>query len=250
MVRYTLGVSETSSAPKPLPPPETFSQKSYERRFSFLQRLFKVLFSPKEGMEDVALAPSYGEIFGILVIQMIVMLMVIALAFSKIQFMGLSFLPAFWSILMFAIVIAVVFAYGLLIAIWLIESVIVKFACSRGSSWDLKPAASITGYTFLVDIVLSIVGAAVLWPFIPWITIDITNLELAQQTIAALRSQLNWLRLCQLPFSFLGIAWKSYLGGLGANFGTGGRCSRKLGFAVFFCLGLVSLPISYIMQQF
>ena len=189
VVNCTLSTSEAPPTPQP-PQPEATSQKPYERKFSFLQRIFKVLVSPREGMEDVALAPSYGEVFGILAIQMFASLVIIALVFSKIQFVG------------------------------------------------VPPAASITGYTYLVNILLSIISMIVSWHFIPLIVIDVKNLELTQQ--------LNWLWLCLLPAFLLGIAWKSYLGGLGANFGTGGKCPQKLGFTVFFYIGLVGLLISVI----
>jgi len=99
MVRYTLSISEK-------PPFDTVPSKPYERGFSFLQRLFKVLFTPMEGMEDVALAPSYGEVFMILVVMMFAALVLIALVFSKIQFVGLSLPSAFWGIIVFAIAIA------------------------------------------------------------------------------------------------------------------------------------------------
>jgi len=238
-----LSASEAPPTSQP-PQPEATSQKPYERKFSFLQRVFKVLVSPREGMEDVALAPSYGEVFWILAIQMFASLVIIALIFSKIHFVGVS--PAVWAILTFALAIGVVFAYGFLVAIWLIESVIVKFACNKGSGWNLKTAASITGYTCLVDILLSIISMIVSWIFIPSIVIDVKNLELTQQTIAALKTQLNWLWLCLLPVSLFGIIWKSHLGGLGANFGTERKCPQKLGFVVFFCIGLVGLLISII----
>lgn len=244
MVRYPLSVSEMP----PPPPLETVPPKPYERKLPFLKRLFKVLFSPREGMEDVALAPSYDEVFMILAIMMSAALMLLALVFSKIQFVGVSLSIAFWSIIIFVMVVSVVFAYGLVVAVWLIVSVIVKFACDRGSGWDLKSAASITGYTFLVDTILGFISAAVFGFFIPPIPIDVANFELTRQTIADLMLQLNWLRICWLPVSFLGIAWKSHLGGLGANFGTRGKCSRKLGFTVFFCINLVGLLISYILS--
>ena len=159
-----MSASETPLTAQP-PQPEAASQKPYEGKFSFLQRIFKVLVSPREGIEDVALAPSYDEAFGILAIQIFVSL----------------------------------------VAIWLIESVIVKFACNKGSGWDLKTAASITGYTYLVDMLLSIITTVVSWPFIPSMVIDIKNLGLTQQTIAALKTQLTWLWLWLLPVSLFGI---------------------------------------------
>jgi len=93
----------------------------------------------------------------------------------------------------------------LFIAVWLIIPVIVKFACDRGGGWDLKSAASITGYTFLVDTILGFISAVVFGFFIPTIPVDVANPELTRQTIANLTSQLNWFRLCWLPVSLLGI---------------------------------------------
>ncbi|MEM3797947.1 MAG: hypothetical protein QXY74_05875 [Candidatus Bathyarchaeia archaeon] len=67
MIEYTWSVTEVPSASQP-PPLGIVPLGPYVRRFSFSQRLFKVLFSPKGCMEDVALTPSIGEVFGILAI--------------------------------------------------------------------------------------------------------------------------------------------------------------------------------------
>jgi hypothetical protein len=81
-VSCTLSASETPFTAQP-PQPEATSQKPYERKFSFLQRTFKVLVSSREGVEDVALAPSYDEAFGILAIQIFVSLVIIASFFQR-----------------------------------------------------------------------------------------------------------------------------------------------------------------------
>jgi hypothetical protein len=78
-----------------------------------------------------------------------------------------------------------------------------KFACNEGGGWDLKTAASITGYTCLVDILLSIITTVVSWPFIPSMVIDIKNLGLTQQTIATLKTQPTWHWLPPVSFSGL-----------------------------------------------
>jgi len=237
-------LSVESSAPSNHQPSEVAPEKPYERKFSFLQRLFKVLFSPAEGMKDVALASTYGEIFAVLAILIVLALVNIAIVFTKIQFIGL---PAFiWGILTLAMAIAVFFAFGVIIAFWLVKSLIVKVSCDRGSGWSFKTAASITGYAYLANIVLGIVGIMVLWFLTPSVVIDVTNQEAAMQAIANLQAQLSWSRfLYALPVSLLGLVWESYLGALGTRFGTGGKCSFRLGFIVFFCIGLVGLLISH-----
>jgi len=237
-------LSVDTAMPTSSQPSEVAPEKSYERKFSFFQRLFKVLFSPAEGMKDVALAPTYGEIFAILAILIVFALVDIAIVFTKIQFVGL---PAFiWGILTLAMAIAVIFVFGVIIAFWLVKSLIVKVSCDRGSGWSFKTAASITGYAYLANIVLGIVGIVVLWFLTPSMVIDVTNQEAAMQAIANLQAQLSWSRfLYALPVSLLGLVWESYLGALGTHFGTGGKCSFRLGFIVFFCIGLVGLLISH-----
>ncbi|MEM3609189.1 MAG: zinc-ribbon domain-containing protein [Candidatus Bathyarchaeia archaeon] len=233
-----------SLAPSILPPPEVAPEQPYKRKYSFSQRLLKVLFSPSEGMKDIALAPSYGEVFVVLAFEIILSAAVIAMVFTKIQFVG-SLPSFFWSIITFAITIGVIFAFGLIIARWLIKSLIVKAACDSESGWDFKTAASVTGYAYLATVIVSVLGLVVAWFFIPSIVIDITNLEAARQALADFQAQTNWLKFWYtLPTSLFGLVWKSYLGGLGTHFGTKGRCSLGLGFLVFFCLGLVGLLIS------
>jgi len=243
-VKHANVLSIDTAMPTSSQPSEAAPEKPYERKFYFLQRLFKVLFSPSEGMKDVALAPTYGESFAVLAILIVLSLVDIAIVFTKIQFIGL---PAFiWGIFTLAMAIAIVFAFGVIIAFWLVKSLIVKVACDRGSGWSFKTAASITGYAYLANIVSGIVGIVVLWLLTPSVVIDVTNQEAAMQAIANLQAQLSWSRfLYILPVSLLGLIWESYLGALGTRFGTGGKCSFCLGFIVFFCIGLVGLLISY-----
>ena len=63
------------------------------------------------------------------------------------------------------------------------------------------------------------------------------------------RAQINTLNLTfSLPVSLLGLIWKSYLGGLGTDFGTNGKCSVSTGFVVFFALGLIGLLVSFVIS--
>ncbi|MGB9714402.1 MAG: zinc ribbon domain-containing protein [Candidatus Bathyarchaeales archaeon] len=240
-------IFETQALTPSTPPPaEVAPEQPYERKYSLFQRLIKVLFSPSEGMKDIALAPSYGEVFVVLTFEIILSTAVIAMVFTKIQFVG-SLPSFFWNIITSAIAIGVVFAFGLFIARWLIKSLIVKAACDSESGWDFRTAASVTGYAYLADVVISLLGLVVAWFFIPSIVIDFTNLEAARQALADFQAQTSWLKFWYtLPISLLGLAWKSYLGGLGTHFGTRGKCSEKLGFVVFFCLGLIGVVISLV----
>jgi hypothetical protein len=233
-------------APPTQPPSAVVSEKPYERKFSFFGRVFKVLFSPSEGMKDVALAPNYGEVFVVLAFEIFLASIIIALVFLKVRFVG-SIPSGFWGIMAGVIAFALVFAFGLLVIRWLIKSLIVKAACDTGSGWDFRTAAAITGYAYLAEIVMNLPGLLISWFFIPSMEINIMNAEAARQAIVDFQAQVGLIRFWySLPISFLGLAWKSYLGGLGTYFGTRGKCSLGLGFAVFFCLGLISLLISFI----
>ncbi len=90
-------------------------------------------------------------------------------------------------------------------------------------------------------------GVVVVWFLLPSVTVDMTSLEAIQQSMSSYMAELTWLRLLfTLPASFIGLAWKSYLGGLGMHFGTEESCSVRTGAALFFVLGLVGLLFSYL----
>jgi hypothetical protein len=201
----------TSSTP---PPPETAPEQPYKRKYSLFQRLIKVLFSPSEGMNDIALAPNYGEVFVILAIETFLASVTIALVFLKVQFVG-SIPSIFWSAITVGIAIGLVLAFGLLAVRWLIKSLIVKAACDSESNWDFRTVASVTGYAYLATIIINMLGLVLALFFIPSLTIDVTNLEAAQQAIADFQAQTSWLKFWYtLPISLLGLVWKSYIGGL------------------------------------
>jgi hypothetical protein len=96
-------------------------------------------------------------------------------------------------------------------------------------------------------IVIGVIGLVVTFFLLPVFTIDVTNLDAARSALSDYQTQLNALKfLVSLPLSLVGLAWQSYVGGLGAHFGTKGKCSLASGFAVFFILGLLGLAISYV----
>ena len=130
---------------------------------------------------------------------------------------------------------------------WLVKSWLVRMGCDNGSSWDFETVASVTGYAYLADVIIGVLGLFVLWLFLPTLSIDTSNLEIAAQQIEAFSAQTAWLQLVfTLPASLIGVAWKSYLGGLGAHTGTRKMCSVQQGFAVFIVLGLIGLAITFL----
>ncbi|MDH5482219.1 MAG: zinc ribbon domain-containing protein [Candidatus Bathyarchaeota archaeon] len=218
----------------------------YERRFSLVQRFYGLMFAPSGAMEDVALAPDYGGVAVIVALELIVSILSIVLAFQKIHFVG-AYATAIMNVVNLALMFAVFLGFVLLIARWLIKALIVKYACDSGSGWDFKTAASVTGYAYLATIIVSVLSLCVSWFLLPEFVVDTTNLQAAIQTMNEYRAQMNWLILVySLPVSLIGLAWKSYLGGLGAHFGTKRRCSVGTGVMVFFLLGLIPLFFSFI----
>lgn len=84
-----LQVETSPPSGQPSQLPETVpSERPYERKFSFFQRLLKILFSPSEGMKDVALTPSFSEVFVIIILEIIVAVLALSLVLMKIQFVG------------------------------------------------------------------------------------------------------------------------------------------------------------------
>jgi hypothetical protein len=98
------------------------------------------------------------------------------------------------------------------------------------------------------DLIFGILGLIVGWFLLPTLYLDTPNLEAAKQSLNGYEAQLTWLRLLYtLPLSLFGLVWKSYLGGLGAHFGTKTKCTLRSGFLVFFGLGLLGLLISFVL---
>jgi 4-hydroxybenzoate polyprenyltransferase len=83
----------------------------------------------------------------------------------------------------------------------------------------------------------------------PTVTINVSDTAAAQAAVANFQAQTLWIRLAvTLPLGILGAIWKSYLGGLGTNYGTGGRSSLAKSFAVFFGLALLGMLINFLIN--
>jgi len=228
---------------EPLPPEET-----YERKYSMLQRFYKLVVSPSEAMEDIGKAPDYGGPLILVILRMIIGAIAITLAFQKIQWIGDSgIINQVSGILSGVITLAVVISVFLLIAYWLGKSFLVKHACDNGSSWTFQTAASVTGYAYIADFIFGIIGLIALYALIPPITFNVSNMEATRQALTDYQAQVLSIRLLfSIPVSFIALLWKSYLGALGTKSGTHKKASVSLGFLVFFILGLLGWLISFL----
>jgi hypothetical protein len=237
----------SKTAPEAPPsPPERLAEELYERKFSLTQRFYKLLTAPSEAMRDIALAPDYEAVLVVIALDIVFLSVAAGIILQKIQFSG----PHAETIsgIVSGLLIAATFIGGILgLARWAIKSLIVRYACDSGSGWDFKTAASITGYAYIADIIMGLIGLFIGWFLLPTFRLESTDLEATRQAFNDYEAQLNQLTLTYcLPFSLFGLLWKSYLGGLGTRFGTKEKCSLRMGIAVFFALSLIGFMISLI----
>ena len=240
-----LEVSETVSEP-PISPPESLPEELYERKFSLIQRFYKLLTAPSEAMEDIALAPDYEGVLVVLGLDFVFMSAIVAVVLQKFHYSG-PYAQTISGMVSGILAIAIFIALVLLAVKWVIKSLIIRYACDSGSGWDFKTAASITGYAYIADLIMGIPALCLVWFLVPTFQLDTTELEALRQALTDYQAQLSWLKLLYtLPVSLIGLLWKSYLGGLGAHHGTKKKCSRGMGVAVFFVLSLIGFLITFI----
>jgi len=238
--------------PQPKPPwrtPLTAPEQPYEQEYSVPQRLYKLIVSPNKAMQDIGLAPEYTGPILLVIMRAILLAVTIALAYSKIQWVGdPDLISQVSGLLSGVIALAVVIGVGLLVAYWLGKALIVKYSCDSGSAWTFSTAASVTGYAYLPDLILGIISLAVVYPMIPAFKLNVSDLDATRTALANYQSQLLWIQLIfSVPISIIAVIWKSYLGGLGTEFGTQKKASLALGFTVFLILGLLGWGISFIL---
>jgi hypothetical protein len=240
--------STPASAPsellQPEMPPPSPPTPPYERKYGILSRLVRVVFNPSETMKDIALAPDYSGVIVILVAQVLIGIVTVAYQLTKVSITGPSAGLAY-AIFYFAVIFAFVLSFILYPVKWLIKSVLVWKLGDAGSRWTFKSAASVTGYAYMANLILSLVSLPVIISFIPAINIDISNIEAARQWLASYQSQLAALELTfTLPSLLLALLWKSYLGALGTNYGTKQMCKVSSALLIFFLLGLITIAWS------
>ena len=216
----------------------------YQRKYSVPTRFVKLLTSPREAMEDIALAPDYTGAIVIAILEIIMTIAAVILTLQKIEFTGAyasQVLAAMNSILGVTIVITPII-FGVR---WLVKSWLVRVMCDEGS-WDFTSAAAVTGYAYLGSTIFTIFSLVIGWILLPTITINTTNLELALIQLEQYTAEMTAYQFSiTLPIALIGMLWKSYLGGLGTNTGTRRRCSVEKGTAVFVLLGLIGLLINF-----
>mgnify|MGYP001571275844 CR=1 FL=1 len=228
----------------PIPPLE----ETYERKYSMFQRFYKLIFSPSEAMKDIALAPDYGGPIVLVILRIIITAIGISVVLQKFQLVGDTATINYISSTLFSVMaIAIVISVFLFLAFWLIKSFLVKLSCDKGSGWNFATAASVTGYAYIADFIFGIVGVIAIYFLIPSMTFDVTNLDAATSALANWEAQTYPVRLAySIPIGFVGLIWKSFLGGLGTKFGTKENSSLAFGFFVFLVLALLGWLISYL----
>ncbi len=216
----------------------------YQRRLSVVERIVRLLVAPKDAMEDISLAPDYVGVVLIIAAMTIVSAATVLISLGKIQFVGAN-AAEITSLLSSAIAISIILVPVILVIRWLVKSLLVKYGCNNGSNWTFAAAASVTGYAYLVGVIIGLIGLLVVSYFIPSVVIDTSDLEIAITQLESYQAQIAAIQvLYTIPISLIELVWKSYLGGLGAHMGTRKMCSFGQGVAVFLVLGFVGLALS------
>ncbi len=247
----TVNITHDRVHAEPIPVPPSGSAESapyqppYERKFSMLQRFYKIITSPKEAMQDIAKAPDYSGVIIIIILQTVVASVAIFAILQKFQFIGpSSTVSATWSILSGGLSLSIVIYVVLLFAFWLGKSLLIMWFCNAQSGWKFTTAAAVTGYSYLADVVFAAIGTVFGWIVSPTLVIDVSNETAARLAIAQYQETIAGRFLYTVPVMLVGLIWKSYLGGIGAHFGTDKRSPKLRGILVFLILGLIGLVIS------
>lgn len=230
---------------------QSSSEEADEQKFySVFERLRELVVSPSDAIKDIGRWPEYNGPIVIVVLLAILESVGIILAYQKIQWTGDQTLIAQGqNFLSSVIAIAIVISVVVVIVFWLVKSLLVKALCDGGSEWSFRTAASVTGYAYIADVIFGIIGTLVVFPLLPSLTINVSDLTATQAAINGYYAQVLWIRLAvSIPIGLIGLAWKSYLGGLGTKYGTEERSSLGLGFAVFFGLTLLGWLISFLIR--
>lgn len=244
LIKYSDFAQPQPAWSTPIPPPE----ETYERKYSMLQRFYKLIFSPSEAMKDIGQAPDYSGPIVLVILRIIITAIGISVVFQKFQLVGDSETVNYVSSAIFsAIALVVIISVLLFLAFWLIKSFLVKLSCEKGSGWNFATAASVTGYAYIADFIFGIVGVIAIYFLIPSMTFDVSNIDAATSALANWEAQTYPVRLAySIPIGFVGLIWKSFLGGLGTKFGTKENSSLAFGFFVFLILALLGWLMSYL----
>jgi len=225
---------------------ETEEAQTYERKYGLFQRLWGVIFNPKETLNDIAQCPEYGGPLLVIILNTVLGIVILFQAASKISFVG-PYASKVTSMFYSIVSLTSVLAFFIYIARWLIKSLIVWKACDFGSGWNFSNAASVTGYVYLADF-FSLIISVFFTNMLPSLTIDTSSAEAAARQASEYISNLMGYQPYLLMLSLVFIIWKSYLGGLGTHYGTKKLCSKTTAIIVFIMLSLIGLAINYLLR--
>lgn len=196
-------------------------------------------------MNDIGLAPDYSGVIVVFAVWTILSVIGAMIGLSKMQFVGTYGSQVTFGV-MSAVTLAMVFVPVVLIIRWLVKSYLIRYLCGS-SSWDFRAAASVTGYAYIPNIVVSFIGLFVTWMFFPSIVIDTTDLEQALLELQSFEAQTLWISIdLNTVLALIALIWKSYLGSFGADSGTHRKCERGSALGHFLMIGSVGVLINLV----
>jgi hypothetical protein len=166
--------------------------------------------------------------------------------FMKLQFVG-GYAGEMGSLATFLAAAVLFFPMPVALGLkWAVKSVIVKYGLASGGDWDFNTAATVTGYAYIADVVMTIANLVGAWLLIPSRVIDVSSQGMAMGVISWWQRDTRSLKLTTLlPVTIFCLLWKGYLGGLGVHFGTDKHCSKFKGTVVFTLLGVLSFVLGF-----
>ncbi len=232
---------EPISTPRRTPP---IQYPKYDRKFSVLERITKVIFSPKEAMEDIGLAPDYEGVIVVFVIWTIISAIGVALTIPKIQFVGPDS-DLLNSVLATTLYGAIIFVPIVLVVRWLIKSYLIRHL-TDSNAWDFNAAASVTGYAYIPNVIFAFIGMILSWILVPSITISTVDVETALAQMAQFAVDTFWVTTgLSAILTLVALFWKSKLGSLGTHAGTHETYSESSAFTVFMIVGFIGWLIDF-----
>lgn len=102
----------------------------YERKFSVIQRFWKLLVSPSEAMRDIVGAPDYAGGMFVVALYLVVLVFGVIVVSQKIRFLELGSFMGGFSALIIVLFVVVAFVTMLVrVGFWLLKSLLVKSLC-------------------------------------------------------------------------------------------------------------------------
>jgi len=216
------------------------------RMLLVLRRFWKLLFRPSEAMRGIAAAPDTGGVVVIMIVQGILWVLSVWEMFIKLNFVG-GYVGEMGSLATIFAATALLFPMPVILGLkWAAKSFLVKYGFASGGDWDFKTAASVTGYAYVADVVMTVLNLVAAWFLIPSRVIEVGSQGTALGVMGWWQAETRALKLTvMLPVTIFCLVWKGYLGGLGAHFGTERCCSIIKGTVLFTLLGALSFWLGF-----